>query len=363
MPLEFDEDGLGGSWWSASRGSAGRRSRATGARPRCPAAPTVLRNRWGTAPGLWLEGAPGPGHHAARRAGGDAAAAGARGGAPAGRARRRRRGPLARRADHRHSRVDPRRAHGRRSSARSRRSRWPTCPGSTAWISGSAPGGCRPRRRTRRLAEAADAAARARRAIASTARARRTSPRWCSTRRGRRGASDRHRRVLHRRPRRRQAHRDPRELGCVSRRRRLLRRRAQDRAARGGSRADRAPRRGQRGGRAGDGAGRRRAAGGDVAVSVTGIAGPGGGSEQKPVGTVWFGVAVDGGASRRGMSLFAGTRREIRARAAQAALFLLLRRLRAGLAWRGPATSECPAIGHAVCGYVSVGSRDLTRCK
>jgi nicotinamide-nucleotide amidase len=63
-----------------------------------------------------------------------------------------------------------------------------------------------------------------------------------------------------------------------------------------------------------------------AALSVTGIAGPGGGSPSKPVGTVWFGCALDGTVETRRV-LFAGTRHEIRARAAQAALLLLYRRL------------------------------------
>ena len=66
----------------------------------------------------------------------------------------------------------------------------------------------------------------------------------------------------------------------------------------------------------------------DAAVSVTGVAGPGGGSPEKPVGTVWTGCSLGGTVeTRRGM--FPGTRHEIRARAAQAALFLLYRRLTA----------------------------------
>lgn len=67
--------------------------------------------------------------------------------------------------------------------------------------------------------------------------------------------------------------------------------------------------------------------GAGAAVSVTGIAGPGGGSESKPVGTVWVGVSAGGRAEAR-HAVLSGDRQEIRARAAQMALYLLFRNLR-----------------------------------
>ena len=64
----------------------------------------------------------------------------------------------------------------------------------------------------------------------------------------------------------------------------------------------------------------------DCAAGVTGIAGPDGGTPEKPVGTVWLAAAA--GANIRAVRrMFPGDRGEIRARAAQAALDLLRRLL------------------------------------
>jgi nicotinamide-nucleotide amidase len=59
--------------------------------------------------------------------------------------------------------------------------------------------------------------------------------------------------------------------------------------------------------------------GADVGVAVTGIAGPGGGSPEKPVGTVWVAVAA-GDQMRTAGRVYIGDRGEIRSRSAQAAL-------------------------------------------
>lgn len=64
----------------------------------------------------------------------------------------------------------------------------------------------------------------------------------------------------------------------------------------------------------------------DVAVAITGIAGPTGGTETKPVGLVWFALATRDGATRAERRVFAsGDRSFVRMRATETALTLALR--------------------------------------
>jgi len=73
-------------------------------------------------------------------------------------------------------------------------------------------------------------------------------------------------------------------------------------------------------------AGARRAASADVGVGITGIAGPDGGTPEKPVGLVY--VAIDGAAgSRVRRSVFPGARERVRHQATQVALEMLRRGL------------------------------------
>ena len=73
--------------------------------------------------------------------------------------------------------------------------------------------------------------------------------------------------------------------------------------------------------------GARRVYGADFAVSTTGIAGPDGGSESKPVGTVWFGIAGSDG-TRSMMKRLPGNREEVRTRAVRFALSELWKEIR-----------------------------------
>jgi nicotinamide-nucleotide amidase len=59
---------------------------------------------------------------------------------------------------------------------------------------------------------------------------------------------------------------------------------------------------------------------GDVAVSVSGVAGPGGGTPQKPVGTVCFGWALRDGSLTTATHHFGGDREQVRREAVKHAL-------------------------------------------
>lgn len=64
----------------------------------------------------------------------------------------------------------------------------------------------------------------------------------------------------------------------------------------------------------------------DYALSISGIAGPSGGSAAKPVGTVWFGLATPEGSFEQ-IALFTGDREAVRAQAVEYALAFLAEHL------------------------------------
>ena len=65
--------------------------------------------------------------------------------------------------------------------------------------------------------------------------------------------------------------------------------------------------------------------GADVAVGITGIAGPGGGSEEKPVGTVCFSIRLAGGGGLTRTSRLPGDRADVRERSTTVAMHMLRR--------------------------------------
>ena len=71
------------------------------------------------------------------------------------------------------------------------------------------------------------------------------------------------------------------------------------------------------------------AAAADCGIAVTGVAGPDGGTADKPVGTVWVGIALPSGTTSR-MYLFDGDREAVRAQTVDAALLLFLEAAEAG---------------------------------
>lgn len=70
--------------------------------------------------------------------------------------------------------------------------------------------------------------------------------------------------------------------------------------------------------------------GADTAIAITGVAGPGGGTEEKPVGTVWFCVALAGGDTVTRCVQVPGERADVRERSTTVAMHLLRRALSAG---------------------------------
>ena len=75
-------------------------------------------------------------------------------------------------------------------------------------------------------------------------------------------------------------------------------------------------------------AGAIRASGADLAVAVSGVAGPDGGSDEKPVGTVWFAWQVEGAGSTTERRQLRGDREAVRSQSVVLALQGLRERLR-----------------------------------
>lgn len=70
--------------------------------------------------------------------------------------------------------------------------------------------------------------------------------------------------------------------------------------------------------------GARVVAGADFAISISGIAGPDGGSDEKPVGTVWAGFAVANRETSAQCRVFSGDREAVRRQAVAWGLLILL---------------------------------------
>jgi len=76
--------------------------------------------------------------------------------------------------------------------------------------------------------------------------------------------------------------------------------------------------------------GARKRLSGDIALAVSGIAGPNGGTPEKPVGTTWIGLVTGEGEWMKKLS-FLGDRRQNKSSAAEAALQMLLEYLQGSL--------------------------------
>src|SRR3546814_14871938 len=78
----------------------------------------------------------------------------------------------------------------------------------------------------------------------------------------------------------------------------------------------------------------------DVTIAVTGVAGPGGGSDEKPVGLVHFACAGRGRPTVAHHEVFPGDRAAVRDAAVQTALSMLRRPVRSELSGAAPCEGD-----------------------